>query len=132
MRAANKIAKNTIVYTLAEVVNKVISIYLYIRLANYLMDYGFGQFSTIITLCVFFQIIANFGLDKLVIRAISKNVKPTYEYLKSSIKIKLVLGLGAYFLLVGCILLMRKPEIVVLGTFLYGLTIFLLMCQTHI
>jgi len=124
MRAANKIAKNTIVSTLAEIVNKVISIYLYIRLANYLMDSGFGQFSTIVTLCVFFQIIASFGLDKLIIREISKNVKTTYEYLKNSLKIKLVLGLGAYFLLVGCILLMHKPEIVVLGTVLYGLCIF--------
>jgi len=124
MRAIHKIAKNTAIYTLAEAINKIISIYLYILLANYLMDFSFGQFSTIMTLTVFFQVLANFGLDKFVIRENSKNVAMTSEYLKHSLKIKLILGFITYFLLGGCIVLMHKPEVVIIGTFIYGLSIF--------
>jgi O-antigen/teichoic acid export membrane protein len=124
MGTVKRIAKNTIVLTSSEVLNKVLSLFLYIAIANYLKAAGYGKFSFIMTLIGFFQVVANFGLDKLTIREVSKAKEKTHEYLTSILRLKLFLAFITYAILAIFINLTGKPQDVIHGIYLIGLTIF--------
>ncbi len=123
MRTVQRIAKNTLVLTSAELINKLLSLVLYIILANYLRVAGFGQFSFIMTLLAIFTILANFGLDKLTIREVAKDKEKTQSYVALMLKLKVFLALAAYAILIICIHLSGKPQNVIFGVHLVGLSI---------
>ena len=132
MGTIRRIAKNTAVLTSSEVLNKVLSLFLYIAIANYLKDSGYGQFSFIITILGFFQVIANFGLDKLTIREVSKAKEKTHQYVVSMLRFKFFLALLTYLILVIFINLTGKGPEVVYGVYLMGLTIlFISLSNTY-
>ena len=123
MGTIRRIAKNTAVLTSSEVLNKVLSLFLYIAIANYLKDSGYGKFSFIITILGFFQVIANFGLDKLTIREVAKAKEKTHEYVVSMLRFKFFLALLTYLILVIFINLTGKGPEVIYGVYLMGFSI---------
>jgi O-antigen/teichoic acid export membrane protein len=123
MRTAKRVIKNTVVLTGSEVLNKVLSLFLYIAIANYLKDIGYGKFSFIMTLLSFFQVIANFGLDKLTIREVAKFKDKTHQYVSSMLRFKVLLAVLAYIILIIFINLTGKTQDVVWGVYLIGLSI---------
>lgn len=124
MKTAQRIFKNTTVSTAAEIINKILSLFLYVALANYLLAKGFGQFSLIMMLLGLFEVLANFGLDKLTIRDLAKNTANTRNYLTSILKIKLLTAALAYALFILTINIMSKPPEVIYGVALVGLSLF--------
>ena len=123
MRTVQRIAKNTFVLTSAEAINKLLSLVLYIAIANYLRVTGYGQFSFIMTLLAIFTVLANFGLDKLTIREVAKDKEKTQSYVALMLKLKVFLALATYIILIACIHLSGKPKIVISGVHLIGLSI---------
>jgi O-antigen/teichoic acid export membrane protein len=123
VRAVQRIAKNTFVLSSAEAINKILSLILYIAVANYLKVAGYGQFAFIMTLLALFTVLANFGLDKLTIREIAKEKKKTQIYLTSMLKLKFFLAVVSYIILAIFIYFSGKPPIVIHGTYLIGLAI---------
>ena len=126
MGTIRRIAKNAAVLTSSEVLNKVLSLFLYIAIANYLKDTGYGQFSFIVTVLGFFQVIASFGLDKLTIREVAKAKDKTHEYVASMLKFKIFLAILTYLILVVFINLTGKSPEVVYGVYLMGISILLI------
>ena len=123
MRTVQKIAKNTFVLSFSEIINKLLSLVLYIAIANYLRVAGYGQFSFIMTLLAIFAVLANFGLDKLTIREVAKDKEKTQSYVVLMLRLKILLALIAYAILIICIHLSGKPKIVITGVYLIGLSI---------
>jgi O-antigen/teichoic acid export membrane protein len=126
MGTIKRIAKNTAVLTSSEVLNKALSLFLYIAIANYLKDAGYGKFSFIMTVLGFFQVIANFGLDKLTIREVAKAKDKTHEYVTSILKFKIFLALLTYLILSFFINISGKEPQVIHGVYLMGISIFLI------
>ena len=91
MKTIQRIAKNTFLTTFSEVISKILSLFIYIAIANYLKAVGYGKFSFIMMFLALFQVLANFGLDKITIREVAKDKEKTYDYVALMLKLKFFL-----------------------------------------
>ena len=123
MATIKRIARNSLVTISAEVVNKIFGLFLTVIIARYLGDSGFGAYSFIVTMMMLFQVLADFGLDTLTIRDISKDTSKTGSILSSALVLKLCLSLVNFLLMVLAIAIMHKPPTVVYGIYLAGLSV---------
>jgi len=123
MESLSKSAKNSVILTLAEAINKIIALFLVIILARYLGEAGFGQYSFVITMMVLFQVLAEFGIDGLIIREMSKHKNKTSHYLGNVLIIKALLGIITFVLLWVSMMLLNKPPAVFWSVMLIGMAL---------
>jgi len=123
VETVSRIAKNSIVMMAADIVNKFFALILMIAIARYLGDFGFGQYSFVITMMILFQVLADFGLDGVTIREVAKNIDKTEYYLKNVLTLKFGLGLINFVALAFIINIMNKPPIVVYSVYIAGLSV---------
>jgi len=119
-----KIAKNTVFLSTAQIAARLIGFFYFIFLARFLGVATFGIYNFTLAFVYNFVPVADFGLERLVLRDISRQPEKTTFYLARLLPLRLFLSLGAYFLvlILGLILGQSLRQIGYLAVF--GLFIF--------
>ena len=117
------ILKNTILLTMANVINKAALFILTIFIARYLREAGFGQYSLVVTITGFFLLLTNYGLGTTAFREISKDVSQAGKYVTNILFIRTCLGVISFLLLVVTIRILSYSPEIALACYVYGITI---------
>jgi O-antigen/teichoic acid export membrane protein len=120
----HKIAKNTVFLSLAQIAGRFIGFFYFLFLARFLGVATFGIYNFTLAFVYNFVPVADFGLERLVLRDISRDEKKISFYLARLLPLRLLLSLGAYLLvlILGLILGQSLRQIGYLAVF--GLFIF--------
>ena len=98
MNTARRITFNFLSLMSAEVISKVLQIFIFIYLARTFGKDGFGIFSFGLSFAFIIVIIANFGLSALLVREISRNKRLVSKYLSNALVSKIFLSIITFFL----------------------------------
>ncbi|MBA7560545.1 hypothetical protein ES708_02171 [subsurface metagenome] len=120
MNTVKRIAKNTIVLGISQIITSILGFFLLIYIARYLGEVGFGKYSFAISFTSLFIIFADLGLSNLVIRELARNRKLTNKYLTNISVIKLILSFFAFVFIVLTINLMNYPQDTTYAVYLFG------------
>lgn len=96
-----KIAKNTIVYFVSQIIVYLLGFFITMYTARYLGSENFGILSLAISLSGIFVIFVELGLGPLTTREVARNTSKTNKYLVNLIIIKIIL----VFLMLGLVIL---------------------------
>ncbi|MFH1458938.1 MAG: flippase [Candidatus Omnitrophota bacterium] len=124
MNTVSSIAKNSMAMLSSEVLTKLITFSLTIILARYLGVLAFGQFSYLFALVMLFEVMADFGLDNLMIREISQDKQKTKNLLSSVLTLKIITGFISFCALFMFVFFFRKQDILIRSALLAGLAVF--------
>lgn len=94
----NKITKNTIWLFSSQVFAKAIGFFYVVYLARALGVEKFGQYEAVLAFIFIFFTLVDFGLNRLLIREVSRKVKEAGLFLGNALGFRLSLSLFAYFL----------------------------------
>jgi len=95
MNVARTVAKNTAIIIAGQLASRVISALVGIYLVRYLGSEGYGQFSLVVAYLFFFRIVADLGIDTIVVREISKDKARGDELVGNALAMKLSLSVIA-------------------------------------
>ncbi|MEW5949633.1 MAG: flippase [Thermodesulfobacteriota bacterium] len=109
----NKIARNIVALSLGTAVENLFSYFLIIAIARHLGDVGLGQYSFVIALGYLVVLIANPGLDYLLLKEISRSKDLTSRYTSNILSLKITLTFLALFVTFTVSLLLDKNPIVI-------------------
>jgi len=121
MNDVQRIAKNTGVYGLSQVIASLLGFVLLIYLARYLGEVGFGKYSFALAFTSFFVIVADLGINQLIIREISRDKELARVYLTNVVLIKLLLSIFAIAFIFLIINLMNYPPDTTYVVYLLGI-----------
>ena len=119
-----KIAKNTVFLSSAQIAGRLIGFFYFLLLARFLGVAAFGVYNFTLAFVYNFLPVADFGLERFVLRDISREPQQGFFYLARLLPLRLLLSLGAYLLilLLGVVLGQSWQQIAYLAIF--GLFIF--------
>jgi O-antigen/teichoic acid export membrane protein len=119
-----KIAENTFFLSTAQIIGRLIGFFYFLLLARFLGVAAFGVYNFTLAFVYNFVPVADFGLERFVLRDISREPQQGSFYLARLLPLRLLLSLGAYFsvLILGLILGQSLKQIGYLAIF--GLFIF--------
>ncbi|AEF97064.1 flippase [Methanotorris igneus] len=109
MGVAKRIAKNTGILFVSNIISKFFGFVYTVYMARYLGAEGFGILSFALAFTGMFGIIADFGLQPLTVREVARNPELTGKYLGNIAVIKSILGIITFILIVLTINLMNYP-----------------------
>ena len=121
MNTVQRIAKNTVALTVADIFTKVLSVVLIVYATRFLGDVGFGKYTFAMSFCAIFAIFADFGLNTLLIREIAGDKIRTGEYLGSGTAIKLTFSGITFFAIYLAINLLKYPADTKTAVYIIGL-----------
>ncbi len=98
MNVMRKVAYNTIVQIAGRFINIFLALVLLRHLTEYLEVKGYGDYTTAISFVGVFSIVADFGLNLIVVRDLSKRKKNIEEYLGNVIGLRTVAALATMVL----------------------------------
>ncbi len=104
MNPVKKIAKNTLVLLISQIINYVLAFFYMIYIARYLGAEGFGILSFALAFTGIFSILADLGLNTLTVREIARDTSLTSKYFSNTLIIKIILSTFT-FLLIAVIML---------------------------
>jgi O-antigen/teichoic acid export membrane protein len=108
-----KLAKNSAALIGAGLIDKAANVLLFAYLVRRLSTSEFGAYSLILTIFVFGGMLANFGLDYVLIREVAKDKSRAQEILNNTISITIVFSLAAWPMMIGmCAGLNYAPEVI--------------------
>lgn len=110
MNQVQKIAKNSIMLTLADVVSLLLYLALSIFIARKLGALEFGKWSFAHSFAFMFAILTQLGLDTLIIRDIAADKDKLKDYFYNGLVIKTILAVFVFILLVIIINLLGYPS----------------------
>jgi O-antigen/teichoic acid export membrane protein len=90
MSTARQVLKNSFFIAFSNIATKIIAFGITVYLARYLGVVDFGKYTFIITYLMMFGFIAGFGLDTVVIRDISRNIKSISKIMSNAITIRII------------------------------------------
>lgn len=93
-----KTTKNTIWLFSSQFFAKAIGFFYVLYLARSLRVEKFGQYQTVLTFVFIFFTLVDFGLNRLLIRDVSRKIKQAGLYLGNALSFRLVLSVVVYFL----------------------------------
>jgi O-antigen/teichoic acid export membrane protein len=105
-----KIFKNTLWLTLAEIADKGLLFILVVMMARYLGADNYGKFGFAINFVTLFSIIAGFGLNTYITREIAKYKEKIKKYLDNLIAIKILLAILTIILAITVTLFLGKSR----------------------
>jgi len=123
MSTAQRLFKNTVILTLANALQPVISFYLIVTISRVLKVEGFGEYNTILKYVAIFQIIAAFGLRNLLAREIAQNKEEAHRYLAASSNIAIAFGIASAVLMSLLVILISDDPFVIRGTIYASLSL---------
>jgi O-antigen/teichoic acid export membrane protein len=119
-----KIAKNTVFLSVANIAGRLIGFFYFLLLARFLGVATFGVYNFTIAFVYNFIPVADFGLERLVLRDISRKPNKTSFYLARLLPLRLFLSLGAYLLVLLLALVLKQPLRQIGYLAIFGLFIF--------
>ena len=120
MNTVQRVAKNTVVLGISQVITSILGFFLLIYIARYLGEVGFGKYSFAVSFTALFVIFADIGISNLIIRELARNKELTNEYLTNVSLIKLLLSFLAFGFIVLTINLMDYPRDTTYAVYLFG------------
>jgi len=119
-----KIAKNTIFLSSANIVGRLIGFFYFLFLARFLGVASFGIYNFTLAFVYNFVPVADFGLERLVLRDISRNPEKISYYLSRLLPLRLLLSLVAYILILVLAMVLGQSWIQISYLAIFGLFIF--------
>lgn len=110
MNIAQKIAKNTIVLLISQVIMYGLAFLYTIYSARYLGVEGFGILSFALAFTGIFNVLADLGLSTLTTRDVSRDTTLTNKYVVNIIFIKIILGIITFLLTATTVNLLNYPK----------------------
>lgn len=104
------IAKNTLYLTLAQVGQKVLAFVYFIFLARVMQPESTGAYFLTLSITMMFSIVAEFGINSVVIREVAKAPNKAKRWVKNALGLKLPLMVAAVVLANGAAHVMGYPE----------------------
>jgi len=110
METARRIYKNTLYLGAAEVVSKVLQFVIMLYAARILSKEHFGKFSFALSLSLIAVVLADLGINTLLIREISRNRKQAGKYFVNAFAVKVLLSFITYFIIVAALNALDYPH----------------------
>jgi len=120
MTTAKTIAKNTSWLIIADLSSKILLFILFVFMARYLGDVGFGKYSFAATFTMLFAILGDLGMGGLLIREVARDKTSADKYFSNVSFIKAILSLIVYILIIITINLMKYPSDTTLAVYILG------------
>lgn len=109
MSSVKRIAKNTGILFVSNIISKFFGFVYTIYMARYLGAEGFGILSFALAFTGMFGVLADMGLQPLTVREVARNTELSGKYLGNIAVIKSILGIITFILIVLAINLMNYP-----------------------
>lgn len=110
MGTARRIYKNTAYLGIAEIVSKLLQFVIMLYAARLLSKEHFGKFSFAISLSFIAIVLADLGINTLIIREISRNKNLAGKYFANAFFTKIALSLITYFIIVAVVNILNYPQ----------------------
>lgn len=110
MNLSQKIAKNTIVLLISQILMYGLAFLYTIYAARYLGVEGFGTLSFALAFTGIFNVLADMGLSTLTTRDVSRNTALTNKYVTNILFLKIILGIITFLLIFTTINLLNYPK----------------------
>ncbi len=123
MRTGARIIRNFFSLSTAAVVRRGLNFAISIYLARVLGASGFGLLAFAQAIMAYLSLIASLGLPTLGEREIARSREDVPKYVNAIVPLRLVLGLGAYLLLIVLVLIFSRGCFASLFILLYGLVL---------
>lgn len=125
MNTIRRIAKNTLVLLIAQIISMGLGFFYMMYTARYLGAEGFGVLSFAMAFTGIFGVFTDLGLSQLTVREIARNKTLADKYIGNIIPIKLFLILLTLFLIVLFINLLGYPPDTILVVYIISISIIL-------
>ncbi|MCM1986712.1 flippase [Methanococcoides seepicolus] len=109
MSTVDKVAKNTGVLLVGNLLFRLISLVVVIYLAKYLGVDEFGKYNFVFAYIAFFGIVIDFGLSEILVREMSRDTESMAKMLGNAYIIKIILSVFSILLSISLISLMDYP-----------------------
>lgn|GEM_PF-1399201 len=119
-----RVARNTVISIIGKIATVVAILALNIAIARVLGDAAYGQYASVYALVAIGGVIANMGIESIVVRESAKNLSRAPELISNSITLRLVLGTFAYAIAVAAAMLMKPDTAFVRYVAIGGLVLF--------
>ena len=110
MGTARRIYLNTVYLGIAEIVSKILQFVVMLYAARLLSKEHFGKFSFALSLSFIAVVLADLGINTLLIREISRNKNLASKYFINAFSIKVALSFIAYFAIVAVLNIFDYPD----------------------
>lgn len=109
MSTARKIAKNTSLLLVSQIISYILAFFYMIYIARYLGADGFGILSFALAFTGIFNIFADLGLNTLTVREIARDKSLTGKYFSNVVLMKIILSISTFGVLAVVINLLGYP-----------------------
>ena len=110
MNTTRRIAKNTAILIIAEIVSAIISLFFTMSVARYLGAEGFGILSFALAFIAIFGVFTDIGLNPLTTREVARDKTLAAKYLGNVTALKIILTAATFGLIALTINLLGYPE----------------------
>jgi len=110
MGTARRIYKNTLYLGIAEIVSRVLQFVVMLYAARLLSQEHFGKFSFALSFSLIAIVLADLGINTLLIREISRNKSLAGKYFTNAFFTKVALSFITYFIIVAVINILNYPQ----------------------
>lgn len=97
---ASSVAKNTTFMTMASIAQRVVSFVYFIIIARIIGVENTGDYFFALSFSTIFLVIADFGLNNVLVRELARNEEKGNSYLNSLLSLKFILGIFSYALII--------------------------------
>lgn len=118
---AGKIVKNTLVLSSANVLARVIGFFYFVFLGRILGVENFGHYNFAIALVYNFYPVADFGVERLLLRDLSKNPEQCQKYFQKIVPLRLIFALISVVLVTTFGIILSKSSFDILNIFVFSL-----------
>jgi len=123
MKTVQRIAKNTSVFLIAQIISSVLTFFFFAYTSRYLGPESFGILSFAIALTAIFSILNDLGLGQVTIREIARDKSLTSKYIGNIAAIKIILSIITFGLIALTINLLGYPKQTIEVVYLLGLSV---------
>ncbi len=109
MNTTRRIARNTAILTIAEVVTAVINLFFTMYVARYLGAEGFGLLSFALAFTAIFGVFTDIGLNQLTTREVARDKTLALKYLGNITSLKVILNVATFGLIALTVNLLGYP-----------------------
>ena len=120
----SKVAENTLALFAASVLDKTFFFILIVYFTRYIGANIYGQYLIVMSFIYIFKTLVNFGLSRLFMRDLARDVSRIEDYLGNSIVISIGLSFVFYIVLLTTIKLLKYPVEIYSLIFIAGLSLF--------
>jgi len=117
---AGKVVKNTLVLSSANVLARAIGFFYFVFLGRILGVENFGHYNFALALVYNFYPVADFGVERLILRDISKDKNKAQEYFQKIIPLRLSLSLISIILVTSLGIILSKSSKDILNIFIFA------------